>query len=183
MNDRLSKDSSAPFFSIIIPSYNNGSYLQKCIQSLQKQSFEAWEAIIVIDASPDDAFHIAKQLSDKDGRIQIINKTQNEGTHLARKSGVKRAQGEYALFLDADDELADNALSSLAALTSQQTFDVLHFGTELFGENMPETVCSNLAIGICPHYMVRKSLSPLSLIPKRIVKTGVSCNVCIVPNF
>ena len=98
MNDRLSKDSSAPFFSIIIPSYNNGSYLQKCIQSLQKQSFEAWEAIIVIDASPDDAFHIAKQLSDKDGRIQIINKTQNEGTHLARKSGVKRAQGEYALF-------------------------------------------------------------------------------------
>ena len=144
MNDRLSKDSSAPFFSIIIPSYNNGSYLQKCIQSLQKQSFEAWEAIIVIDASPDDAFHIAKQLSDKDGRIQIINKTQNEGTHLARKSGVKRAQGEYALFLDADDELADNALSSLAALTSQQTFDVLHFGTELFGENMPETVCSDI---------------------------------------
>ena len=40
----------------------------------KKQSFEAWEAIIVIDASPDDAFHIAKQLSDKDGRIQIINK-------------------------------------------------------------------------------------------------------------
>ena len=144
MNKQLPENSPAPFFSIIIPSYNNGSYLQKCIQSLQRQSFKDWEAIIVIDASPDNAFHIASQLAEKDNRILIINKPQNEGTHLARKSGVERARGSYALFLDADDELTNNALASLSVLASQQSFDVLHFGTELFGENMPESTCSDI---------------------------------------
>lgn len=52
-NKQSAENSSSPFFSIIIPSYNNSDYLRKCIQSLQKQSFEGWEAIIVIDASPD----------------------------------------------------------------------------------------------------------------------------------
>ena len=135
-NKQSAENSSSPFFSIIIPSYNNGGYLRKCIQSLQKQSFEDWEAIIVIDASPDDAFHIASQLSEEDDRIIIINKSQNEGTHLARKSGVECARGKYALFLDADDELANNALPSLRTFASQQSFDVLHFGTELFEDDM-----------------------------------------------
>ena len=143
-NKQSAENSSSPFFSIIIPSYNNGGYLRKCIQSLQKQSFEDWEAIIVIDASPDDAFHIASQLSEEDDRIIIINKSQNEGTHLARKSGVECARGKYALFLDADDELANNALPSLRTFASQQSFDVLHFGTELFGEDMPESACSDI---------------------------------------
>lgn len=143
-NKQSAENSSSPFFSIIIPSYNNSDYLRKCIQSLQKQSFEGWEAIIVIDASPDDAFHIASQLSEEDDRIIIVNKSQNEGTHLARKSGVECARGKYALFLDADDELANNALPSLRTFASQQSFDVLHFGTELFGEDMPESACSDI---------------------------------------
>ena len=67
-----------------------------------------------------------------------------KGRILQEKSGVARARGQYTLFLDADDELTDNALSSLADLASLYSFDILHFGTELFGEEMPASTCSDI---------------------------------------
>ena len=143
-SEQLTESQAPPFFSIVIPSYNNAGYLRKCILSLQKQNFSEWEAVIVIDASPDNAFYVASELSEVDKRIKVINKEKNEGTHLARKSGVARARGQYTLFLDADDELTDNALSSLADLASLYSFDILHFGTELFGEEMPASTCSDI---------------------------------------
>ena len=78
------RTASQPFFSIIVPTYNNADYLRKCIHSIQNQVFRDWEAIIVIDGSPDDAFLVASRMSDEDERIRIINKIRNEGTHLAR---------------------------------------------------------------------------------------------------
>ena len=138
------RTASQPFFSIIVPTYNNADYLRKCIHSIQNQVFRDWEAIIVIDGSPDDAFLVASRMSDEDERIRIINKIRNEGTHLARKSGVELAQGKYSMFVDADDELAPNALFALSKLAHNQNFDVLHFGTELFGTDMPDPVCADI---------------------------------------
>ena len=51
-SEQLTESQAPPFFSIVIPSYNNAGYLRKCILSLQKQNFSEWEAVIVIDASP-----------------------------------------------------------------------------------------------------------------------------------
>ena len=59
-SEQLTESQAPPFFSIVIPSYNNAGYLRKCILSLQKQNFSEWEAVIVIDASPDNAFYVAK---------------------------------------------------------------------------------------------------------------------------
>ena len=47
------------FFSVIIPSYNNAEYLPKCIRSLQRQTVSDWEAIVVVDGSPDNAAEVA----------------------------------------------------------------------------------------------------------------------------
>lgn len=131
-----------PLFSIIIPSYNNAEYLPKCIASLQRQKYESWEAIIVVDGSPDNAAQVASRLADADCRVKVINKERNEGTHLARKTGVAAATGQYILFLDADDELTIDAFDKLREAIGGRHIDVLHFGTELFGEEMPETVCA-----------------------------------------
>lgn len=133
-----------PVFSIVIPSYNNAEYLSKCISSLQRQTFEDWEAIIVVDGSPDNAAEVAYAIAAEDSRVKVINKKQNEGTHRARKTGVKNISGQYALFLDADDELTVHALSSLYTVVDKQPVEVLHFGTELFGEDMPEDVCKHI---------------------------------------
>ena len=96
------------FFSVIIPSYNNAEYLPKCIRSLQRQTVSDWEAIVVVDGSPDNAAEVAFDIAETDSRVKVINKERNEGTHRARKTGVAAASGEYTIFLDADDELLED---------------------------------------------------------------------------
>lgn len=140
------KGTPMPLFSVIIPAYNNAEYLGKCLQSLQNQTFHDWEALIVVDGSPDNAADIATSVASQDQRFIPLIKKNNEGTHLARKTGVKHASGNYALFLDADDELKKNALQELkiAIQASAPDIDVIHFGMELFGIDMPKDVCNGM---------------------------------------
>ena len=135
-----------PLFSVIIPTYNNAEYLNKCLQSLKKQTFSDWEALIVIDGSPDNAADIAVLAASQDQRFVPLIKKHNEGTHLARKTGVKHASGDYLLFLDADDELSKDALYRLkiAVQNSTPDTDIIHFGMELFGIDMPKDVCDGM---------------------------------------
>ena len=76
-----------PFFSIIIPCYNSASYIQECLDSLTKQSFTDWEAIVVNDASSDEASEIIEQYTSRDQRIHLLDKQINEGLQ-DRKSVV-----------------------------------------------------------------------------------------------
>ena len=125
-----------PRFSIVIPSYNNASYLPACLESLQVQTFDDWEAMVVIDASPDDAARVALDYAREDGRIHVITKESNEGRHLARRTGVAQAHGDYVLFLDADDLLAgEGVLSELARALASQPCDILRFGLRARADN------------------------------------------------
>lgn len=118
-----------PKFSIVIPTYNAEEYLSACLDSLIQQNFNDWEAIVVIDASPDASLKIAQHYAAHDSRINIIDLSQNMGLHLARKAGVEHIRGDYALFLDADDEFAPGFLSGLASyIDNHPSFDIVHFG-------------------------------------------------------
>lgn len=92
-----------PFFSIVIPCYNSEEYLSECLESIIAQDFDQWEAIVINDASTDGSLAVASRFSAQDGRIRVLDKTMNEGLHLARKSGTALSRGEYILFLDSDD--------------------------------------------------------------------------------
>ncbi|MCI6575030.1 MAG: glycosyltransferase [Arcanobacterium sp.] len=135
-----------PFFSIVVPVYNTAQYLPRAVLTLQNQSWTDWEAVLVDDGSPDQAGSVIRAYADRDSRIVPVLKERNEGTHRARLSGVRAARGQWILFLDADDELADDALELLAQALAESPCDVLHFGTELFGENMPEAVVREVAM-------------------------------------
>ena len=117
-----------PRFSIVIPAYGNDEYLPACLGSVCSQDYCDWEAIVVIDASPDNSFAIARDFAKKDSRITVLNKSTNGGLHLARKTGVEAATGDFITFLDADDELLPGALTSLSVATEQTNADVIHFG-------------------------------------------------------
>ena len=93
-----------PLISIVIPSYGNAQYLPACLDSIANQPFKDWEAIVVVDASPDNAAEIASGYAKRDARFVVIDKPENEGLHLARKTGVAAATGDYITFLDGDDE-------------------------------------------------------------------------------
>ena len=101
-----------PQISIIIPIYKAEKYLNRCIESILKQSFQALELILVNDGSPDCSLEICKHWERKDNRVFVIDQ-QNQGAHAARLAGFKQSTAPYVTFVDADDYLQDEALSTL----------------------------------------------------------------------
>lgn len=101
-----------PEVSVIIPVYNNEAYVQKCINSIQKQSFEAFEAIIVNDGSTDNSRSIIKALIENDERFHLINQ-ENQGVAAARNLGIDLAKGKYLTFVDGDDYIGKDYLKDL----------------------------------------------------------------------
>lgn len=93
-----------PKISVIIPVYNGGKYLKRCLDSLVKQSFTDWQAICIDDGSVDDTGKILDGFAKKDKRFVIIHK-KNAGVSAARNDGIKKATGEYIHFMDADDTI------------------------------------------------------------------------------
>lgn len=101
-----------PTISILIPVYNVELYLARCIESVLRQDFQDWEMILVDDGSPDDSGAICDEYAKKDTRIKVVHK-ENGGLVSARREGFLRSTGEYLVFLDSDDTLAEGALSVL----------------------------------------------------------------------
>lgn len=96
-----------PNISVIIPLYNKEKSIRRTIESLQKQTFQSFEIVIVNDGSTDNSVEIVNRIDDD--RIRLINQD-NAGPGAARNTGVKNAQAEWIVFLDADDELLPDAL-------------------------------------------------------------------------
>lgn len=88
--------------SIIVPVYNVEKYLEECIESLIKQSYENLEIILVNDGSTDSSGQICDKFSLRDKRIKVIHQ-KNQGLPFARNAGLEIAEGEYIGFIDSDD--------------------------------------------------------------------------------
>lgn len=124
-----------PRISMIIPAYNVAAYLERCLDSLKAQTFEDWEAIVVDDCSTDASGTIADSYAQVDSRFHVVHHSENCGLHLARKTGVEAATGEWSFLLDGDDELAPEFLSELDQAARENDADVFHVGITVLGEN------------------------------------------------
>lgn len=103
----------APLVSIITPLYNAEQYLAQTIESVLSQTYRGWELIIVDDLSTDNSYPIAKQYAAKDARIKLIQRdTEIGGGSVCRNLGIKASEGDYIIFLDADDLLYDKCLEN-----------------------------------------------------------------------
>jgi len=98
-----------PKISIILPVYNVERWLDETVCSIQAQTLQEWEAIFVIDGSPDRSEESLQRYAAADQRIKII-KQENQGQGAARDHGVEHAEGEYLFFLDPDDLIPPHAL-------------------------------------------------------------------------
>ena len=81
-----------PAISVIIPAYNAEAFLERCLGSLQAQTFEDWEAICVDDGSTDGTGALLDSRAADDRRIRVIHKV-NEGVSIARNVALKAAEG------------------------------------------------------------------------------------------
>lgn len=88
--------------SIIIPIYNTGKYIRKCLDSVTNQTYKDIEIILINDGSTDESSLISKEYAQKDKRIILIEK-ENEGAATARNTGIKLATGDYIGWVDSDD--------------------------------------------------------------------------------
>lgn len=101
---------AVPFFSVIVPVYNNETYLERCISSILTQSCTDFELILVDDGSTDHSSEICDQFAHQDNRIQIIHRKKNGGAAAARNEGLTHSSGKYVYYVDGDDWIAKKLL-------------------------------------------------------------------------
>ncbi len=103
--------------SVVIPAYNVGEYIGKCLQSVLSQTYGDLEIIVINDGSTDNTADIIKQYS-PDARLTLIDQ-KNAGVTAARNAGIAAASGAYLAFIDSDDWVEPNMFEKLhAALKS-----------------------------------------------------------------
>jgi hypothetical protein len=112
---------NVPLISIIIPCFNQGEFLNETLLSVYNQSYPHWECLIINDGSTDNSENIAKTWVNKDHRFKYFYKN-NNGVSAARNFALKKINGNYIQFLDADDLLDIRKLElSLNALDTSQS--------------------------------------------------------------
>ena len=98
--------------SVIVPVYNVEEYLEECLESIRKQTYQNIEVILVNDGSTDGSKEICERYCQQDPRFRLINK-ENQGLSIARNRGVKESNGEYIMFVDSDDVVKENIVEVL----------------------------------------------------------------------
>lgn len=107
--------------SIIMPAYNSENFIRQSITSVQKQSYQDWELIIIDDCSVDTT---VKQINSiKDQRIKLIELEKNSGAAIARNTGIKYAKGEFLAFLDSDDLWTKHKLERQLQFMRENNYD------------------------------------------------------------
>lgn len=114
--------------SIVVPVYNAQDYIERCISSIQGQTFQNYEVYLIDDGSQDDSAKIIKSCIKNDERFHYVYKT-NEGQAIARNLGIELASGRYITFVDSDDFIADNYLEIMyeSIIDSQADLVVCEF--------------------------------------------------------
>ncbi len=110
--------------SVVVPVYNVMPYLERCVQSVVRQTYQNLEIILVDDGSTDGSGKLCDKIAGTDQRIRVIHQ-KNQGLSGARNTGIRQATGEYVVFLDSDDEwlLSDG----LEKLLSEDKTDIIAF--------------------------------------------------------
>ncbi|MGM9849287.1 MAG: glycosyltransferase family 2 protein [Bacilli bacterium] len=120
--------------SILIPVYNTGERLNKCLDSIINQKYKDIEIIIVNDGSTDKSEKIIQKYEKKDKRIKYIFQ-ENKGICDTRNKLINEMNGEYALFVDSDDTLDENTCSDLVELIQKNKYDLITFDYKREYEN------------------------------------------------
>jgi len=126
--------------SVIIPAYNGSDYLNECLESVLSQTLQETEIICVDDGSADGTAAILNQFAEKDKRITVITQ-EHSGVAAARNRGLSAAQGEYVVFMDADDFYPqDDILETLYRKAKESGAEICGGCFSIYNENTKEIV-------------------------------------------
>lgn len=127
LNKKRFKKVQKPKISIISPVYNRGQYILRFIRSIQNQFFNDIEIIFIDDFSNDNTLNIINNCQKEDERIILIKHKRNKGTLISRNNGAFISTGEYLIFPDPDDILANDILNYSYTKAKNNNYDIIKF--------------------------------------------------------
>lgn len=133
--------------SVVIPAYNSERYIRRCIESVKKQTYKAYEIIVIDDGSTDDTLSIVSGISG----VKYC-KQENSGPSAARNLGIEKSQGDWIALLDSDDEWTVNHLKTFVnAIKKNKEVKVYASGYFFVDENgnKKKAVVSNVSASYC----------------------------------
>ena len=119
--------------SVIIPAYNNETYIEKCLQSVTEQSYENLEILVINDGSSDQTEELIREAQQQDKRIQLFTQ-KNSGVSVSRNRGINTATGDYLTFVDADDYIGKDYIRDLVNLAEEKDADMVICGLKMVDE-------------------------------------------------
>ncbi len=125
--------------SIIIPVYNAQTYIERCLKSIQCQSFVDFEVLIIDDGSTDNTYNISFNFSVLDKRFRVFHK-ENGGSASARNVGLKLAKGAYVAFIDADDYVHPDYLIRLYSIAKENDVEIVQCGFIVVTDDTEKTI-------------------------------------------
>lgn len=128
------RDTDNPKVSIIVPIYGVEKYILHCLQSIDKQTYQNIECILINDCTKDNSMRLVdlflKNDSQKPSIYRIINHNQNMGLSAARNTGLKYANGDYIYFLDSDDYITANCIEDMTNIAVKLDADIVWGGID-----------------------------------------------------
>lgn len=121
-----------PLVSVITPTFNSEDFILETVRSVQNQTFQNWELIVIDDASSDRTVELVQTI--QDDRIQLIQLDVNSGAAVARNRGIDLAKGRYIAFLDADDLWLPSKLGKQLQFMTEKDASVSYGSYDLMDE-------------------------------------------------
>lgn len=125
---------SHPLVSVVMPAYNAGKYIGDAIRSVQAQTYENWELLVIDDCSADHTVEIIQALANEDDRIRLIRNSQNSGTAQTRNHGLELSAGEWVALLDSDDVWHSEKLEKQLAVALRTNADIVYCSYSLMDD-------------------------------------------------
>lgn len=119
-----------PFFSIVIPTYNHGHLIKRCLDSILAQKYTDWEVIVVNNFSEDNTIEVVEAFHDS--RIQLVNNPNHGVIAVSRNKGIELAKGEWICLLDSDDWYYPDKLEEILEYTKD--FDIIYHDLDMYND-------------------------------------------------
>ena len=139
--------------SIIVPVWNPGLGISRCIESLRNQTLTDIEMIFIDDCGTDDSMDKVRAAALEDSRIRILENKNNLGAGASRNRGIDVAKGEYLSFVDPDDWIADNFIELLYLESKKKSLDIIKGSKTTTGSDGSYKINSNM------NHLIRNSIA------------------------
>lgn len=144
-------ETGGPLITIVIPAYNAGTLLLRCLESVRDQSYSGFECVVVDDGSTDGSVVEACRSFGSDNRFVFVSQ-KNGGASSARNKGLTVAKGDYVCFIDSDDFVDRDYVECLYATLGDTDMSVCGLVQERGEQHVPYAVASEACVRFAPEY-------------------------------